>query len=397
VTAHRGPPLEIDAAFVTATLRDLVRINSINPSLAPDGGGEREIADYLTRVLAGIGLRVSVHEALPGRPSVVAVLPGSGHGQSLMLNAHIDTVGVEGMREPFSGEIRDGRLYGRGSYDMKGSVAACVAAAKALADARLRLPGDLLVALVADEEYASIGTAEVLTRYHPDGAIVTEPSALQICVAHKGFTWFQIETVGRAYHGSQFQHGVDANMRMGRVLSELDTLERALRVRPPHVYVGPPSLHAATIQGGTGVSTYAANCTLRVERRTVPGESADMVAGEIHAIIDRLVRADPTFEASVRTLLTRDPFEVSADASIVKALTAAATAVIGAPPKVIGENPWMDAALLAAAGVETVVFGPGGDGAHSDTEWVDLGTVLQLSDVLARTAMAYCSGRGPTP
>ena len=190
-----------------------------------------------------------------------------------MLNGHLDTVGVEGMPDPFLPTIRDGLIYGRGSFDMKGSVAACIAAAKAVVDAQLPLCGDLVIAAVADEEYASIGTADVTSRVMVDGAVVAEPTALDLCIAHKGFVWLEVETVGRAAHGSRFQEGIDANMRMGRILAELDRLEQDLRTRPPHPLVGSPSLHAAMLQGGTELSTYAARCTLKIERRTIPGET----------------------------------------------------------------------------------------------------------------------------
>ncbi len=155
-----------------------------------------------------------------------------------MLNAHYDTVGVDEMPEPFSAAVRDGKLYGRGAYDMKGSLAACMTAAKALADAGAPQAGDVLVAAVADEEYGSLGTASVIANVKVDGAIVTEPTSLKICLAHKGYLWIEVETTGRAAHGSRFNEGVDANMRMGRFLGELDQLEQELRARSPHPLVG---------------------------------------------------------------------------------------------------------------------------------------------------------------
>ncbi|MEE8526177.1 MAG: M20/M25/M40 family metallo-hydrolase [Thermoanaerobaculia bacterium] len=307
-----------------------------------------------------------------------------------MLNAHLDTVGVEGMEDPFLPQIRDGCLYGRGAYDMKGSLAACLAAVKALNDAGVELAGDLLVAAVADEEYASLGTADLIGRYAVDGAVVTEPTQLQLCLAHKGFTWFEVVTRGRAAHGSQVAQGIDANLRMGRFLTELANLERRLRTGLGHPLVGPPSLHAATLHGGTGLSTYAESCTLRIERRTIPGESGDQVAAEIRELVDRLEAADPTLRASFETLLVREPFEVAPEAAIVRSLTAAAAPVLGHPPEQIGENPWMDSALLASAGVDTVVFGPAGSGAHAREEWVDIESVMKTAAVLAGTAVSYC-------
>ena len=389
------PPLTIDGGYLNRTLADLIRINSMNPSLVPGAPGEAEAAAYVQEALRRLGLEVTLVESVPGRPSVIGILPGTGGGRSLMLNGHLDTVGVEGMPDPFLPTIRDGRIYGRGSFDMKGSVAACIAAAKAVVDAQLPLCGDLVIAAVADEEYASIGTADVASRVVVDGAVVAEPTALDLCIAHKGFVWLEVETVGRAAHGSRFQEGIDANMRMGRILAELDRLEQDLRTRPPHPLVGSPSLHAAMLQGGTELSTYAARCTLKVERRTIPGETLAQVEAELQAILDRLSAGDQTFRASLRTLLQRQPFEVSPDAPLVRALREAAGAHLGKPPAHIGAAYWMDTAILAAAGVEAAVIGPTGAGAHAVEEWVDLQSVRDVAAILARTVVSYCQESAP--
>jgi len=383
------PPIDRD--YIVQTLTDLVRINSVNPGIAANGPGEREIAAYLTCAMTRLGLEAVVFEPQPGRATAVGTLRGSGSGRSLMLNGHADTVGIEGMPDPFSARISNGRLYGRGAHDMKGSLAACLGAVKALVDAGVRLGGDLVVAGVADEECASLGTADLIEHVDVDGAIVTEPTNLDICLAHKGFIWIEVQTEGRAAHGSRFAEGVDANMRMGRFLAGLDQLEQRLRARSRHPLVGPPSLHAATLRGGSGPSTYADRCTLTIERRTVPGETEAEAVAEIQAIVDGLAAADPTFRASVKPIFTREPFEVPAEAPIVAALGAAAERVLGRRPPFVGDSPWMDAALLDAAGIETVVFGPRGQGEHSAVEWVDLESVVQTAAVLAQAAIEYCS------
>ncbi len=383
-------PISIDADFTTRAVQDLVRIDSVNPSLVSGAAGEAAIAGHVAGVLEELGCDVTRHEPIQGRISVVGTVRGSGSGRRLMLNAHCDTVGVDGMAEPFSGELRDGRVYGRGAYDMKGSLAACLAAVKALRDGGVRLKGDLLVAAVADEEAASLGTADVIRHHAVDGAIVTEPTSLEICLAHKGFVWIEVETRGRAAHGSRPDLGVDANLRMGRVLAELESIERELRARPPHPLVGPPSLHAATVHGGTGWSTYADRCALQIERRTIPGETVDTAVDEIRGILDRLRAADPELAIEARTMLARDPFETTRDAPLTRALGEAFTAALGAAPAFRGETPWMDSALLAAAGVDTVVIGPHGAGAHAAEEWVDVESVVRLAAVLAETAIGYC-------
>jgi acetylornithine deacetylase len=212
-----------------------------------------------------------------------------------------------------------------------------------------------------------------------------------VCLAHKGYIWIDVETHGKAAHGSRFTEGVDAVMRMGRFLAALEGLEVTLRTGPAHALVGPPSLHAATINGGSGLSTYAAHCKLQIERRTIPGETADAAVGRIRAIADQLAAADPSFSATVRPFFVREPFEVSPDAPIVRTLAAAAAAVLGQTPAFFGDTPWMDAALLAEAGIETVVMGPIGAGEHSAVEWVDVDSVVKMAEILARTAVAYCA------
>ena len=383
--------LAVDQEYLVRTCQALVRINSVNPILIPGAPGEGAIADYVASELSRLGLRVERHEPEPGRVSVVGYRPGTGGGRSLMLNAHIDTVGVEGMDEPFSGEVREGRIYGRGAYDMKGSLACCLGAAKAIQDAGATLRGDLIVAAVADEEYGSLGTTDLLQHTRPDGAIVTEPTALAVCLAHKGYLWIEVRTEGRAAHGSRFQEGIDANMRMGRFLSRLEGLERDLRARPPHPLVGPPSLHAAVLGGGSGLSTYAAECRLQIERRTVPGETESAVMEEIRAILDDLREEDPGYAGSARTFFVREPFEVSQNAAVVRAVAASVRAVIDEEPRFVGDTPWMDSALLTAAGVETVVFGPAGTGAHAREEWVDIASMVRCAEVLARSAVEYCA------
>jgi acetylornithine deacetylase len=309
--SHQLLQMPADTAYITSTLTDLVRTRSINPAFS-DGepSDERDIATLVGGMMRALGMETTEYEAAPGRVSVVGRLRGTGGGRSLMLYGHIDTVGVAAMPEPFSATVRDGKLYGRGSYDMKGGVTACLAAVKALRDAGVTLRGDVLIACVADEEVASIGMAEVLRHVRADAAVVTEATELRVCLAHRGFSWVEVETLGVAAHGSRFDLGIDANMRMGRFLARLDTLEKELRARKPHALVGPPSLHAAVLRGGTGTSTYADHCRLEIERRTVPGETEDQVLAEIRAITDALASEDATFRATVRPMLTRDSFEV---------------------------------------------------------------------------------------
>jgi len=381
----------IDRERLIRQLADLVRIDSTNPGLVPGGAGEAEVAEYLAADMRALGLEVEVWEPEPGRPNVVGVLPGTGDGRSLMLNAHTDTVGVEGMDDPFTPRITDGRMYGRGTQDMKGSLAAQLAAVRALQAAEVDLAGDVLVAAVIDEEHKSRGTEAVVDRYEADGAVVTEPTDLEVALAHKGFAWVDVETNGRAAHGSRPDEGIDANMHMGRVLARLDRLERTLREQEGHRLVGAPSLHAAQIEGGTASSVYAARCRLRVERRTIPGESGDQARAEVQALLDALHADDDSLDARCELAFSRRPFEGAPDAPIAKAVRAGAEAVLGRAPPDVGQTFWTDAALLSEAGTETVVLGPVGEGLHTPEEWVDLDSVVALAEILARTARRYCS------
>ena len=381
---------EVDSSYIRATLSELISINSVNPKLIPGAPGERQIATCVADRMERLGLEVRSFEPDQGRVSVLGTRRGSGGGPSLMLNAHYDTVGVENMLRPFEPLVHKGRMRGRGAFDMKAGLAASLGAVKALGAARIDLKGDLLLAAVADEEYASLGTSDLLNHVSPDAAIVTEPTQLQICVAHKGFIWLEVETLGKAAHGSRVDLGIDANMKMGHFLTKLSILEEALRERTSHPLLGAASLHAATLAGGSELSAYAARCRLGIERRTLPGENAEKAIAEIRAILQHLESEDPSFKSSLTTLLVRDPFEVQPDARIVEVVQLAAAAACDGTPELIGDHLWMDSALLSAAGIETVVIGPSGRGAHSAEEWVDLESVEKLTAILTRSAIEYC-------
>jgi len=279
-------------------------------------------------------------------------------------------------------------MYGRGTYDMKSGLVACL---MALLDAKAAgLRGDVILTAVADEEHASLGMQSVLRRVTADAAIVTEPTELCVSVAHKGFTWHEITTHGRAAHGSRPDLGVDAIAHMGRVLGQLEALAQELTTRQAHPLLGHGSLHASLISGGQELSSYPERCTLQVERRTLPGETPEATTQEIDALLVALA-ADPTFRAEHHLTLARDPFGIAQDAPIVQNLQAAATAVLGTSPAVIGQTFWMDSAFLAAAGIPTVVFGPRGAGAHATEEWVDLESLQQCQQILTATIRAFCA------
>jgi acetylornithine deacetylase len=368
---------------------ELVAIESVNPDLVADGSGESDIARFVASWLRDQGLEVSIVEPVQGRPSVVGVLRGSGGGSSLMLNAHMDTVGAGGMERAFDPVVRDGRVHGRGAYDMKGSLAAIMLTAREAG--KLRLKGDLIITAVADEEVASLGTRSVLEQFRADAAIVTEPTELRLCLAHKGFVWLEVKTEGVAAHGSRADVGVDAIARMGRILTGIVNLDRRLRAGAGHRLLGRGSIHASLIDGGQEWSTYPAQCELKVERRTIPGEDAARSLSELEALIAIAREEDPRVEASARVVLERAPSEVSADSPLAVAVAQAAKEVLGEGPVIIGAAYWMDMALTNAAGIPTVAFGPSGEGEHGDVEWVDLSSVERCVDVYLRTAANLCA------
>ena len=370
-------------------LRDLVAIDSVNPSLAPGARGEALVARRIAGELESLGLRVEVTEVAPGRPNVVGVLDGRAAGRSLMFCGHTDTVGVSGMRRPFEPEIRDGRLYGRGAQDMKGGVAAMIGAVRRIVESGGLDRGRVVVAAVVDEEHESIGADALVTRWRADAAVVTEPTDLDIAVAHKGFQWIALETRGRAAHGSRPLEGRDAILRMGRVLARLESLDRRLQQGPSHALLGTPSLHASLIEGGHELSSYPARAALQYERRTLPGEASDVARVEADAILAELKRDDPEFEAEARLVFGRDAYEIDAGSPLPAVLTQAAKPA-GCRAVVTGMTFWTDAAILGAAGIPSVLFGPGGAGLHSIEEYVVLDEVCRCRDALTELARTWC-------
>ena len=305
-----------------------------------------------------------------------------------MLNAHMDTVGSGGMDGAHTPRIEGNRLHGRGSFDMKASLAAIMLVAVRAKDMGLR--GDLILTAVADEEYASVGTPAIAAKHTADAAIVTEPTDLTLCLAHKGFVWADIEILGTAAHGSLPEAGVDAIAKMGRVLTGLEALDHRIRSKPRQPPVGTGSIHASLIEGGTELSTYPDRCLLRIERRTVPGETAADVEAELREILAAGGANDASFRAELRMGLVRDPFSIGEDAAIVQAVRNRATTLLKREPAVEGAGGWMDSALLSAAGIPTVIFGPLGAGAHADIEWVDLDHAATCVEVYTGAVKVFC-------
>jgi acetylornithine deacetylase len=370
-------------------LRDLVAIDSVNPSLVPGGAGESEIASFIASEMRSIGMDLEITEVSPGRPNVVGALEGRAQGKSLMFCGHIDTVGVEGMSSPFDPIERDGRLYGRGAGDQKGGVAAMIEAARSLANSGSMKAGRLIVAAVVDEEYASIGAESLVKNWHADAAVVTEPTDLIVSIGHKGFSWVEIATQGRAAHGSRPLEGRDAILRMGRVLSRLEKLDRQLQSQTPHPVLGTPSLHGSLIDGGRELSTYPDRCVLQIERRTIIGEPAKTALNEVEEILAALSQEDSEFKGSAQLMFSRAPYETPVGHDLPQMLESALS-YLGRIAKRAGMTYWTDAAILGQAGIPSVIFGPGGAGYHGLEEYVRVEEVLVCRDALAKLAIDFC-------
>ena len=369
----------------------LVRIDSRNPSLAPDAPGEARCVALLRDVLGSWGFRTEVHDAAPGRPNLLARIGAARSCGTLMFSGHLDVVGVEGMvHAPFAGEISDGRLHGRGAADMKGGIGAmCAAAWGAASDG---LAGEIIVAATADEEFESIGTRVMLERgVRADAAIVGEPTCLDIMPAHRGFVWVEVDVSGRAAHGSRWDLGVDAIRHAGLLLAELDRVDAEELPRREHPLLGRGSLHASAIEGGIGMSTYPDRCIVRLERRTLPGETGADVVAEVERACDAVRARRASFVASVRLLMMQGPSDVAEDALIEREL-GGALRESGEKVRVSGMSAWTDAALLNAAGIPAVCFGPGDISlAHAAEEYIPLDEIDRATAVLATLARRWCA------
>ncbi|MGE5704485.1 MAG: ArgE/DapE family deacylase [Clostridia bacterium] len=392
-SAQFAVPFPVDENKLLEVLQNLIRINSVNPYLAKDGPGERELADYIHRMLESMGLDVQVQPLTDKAVNVIGIWKGTGGGRSLLLNGHMDTVGISNMQiDPLSPDTRDGNVYGRGSCDMKGSLAAMILAVDTLKQAGQRLAGDVILTFVADEEFKSIGTEALVKAFTADAAIVCEPSDLKAMIAHKGFAWITVEVKGIAAHGSRPKEGIDAIVKAGKLLAALEPLSHELE-KKTHPILGAPSIHASIISGGTELSTYPASCRIELERRTIPGETAADIEREMDVLLRHLHKTDETFQATYEITFVREPFEIAADESIVRALTRAYANQTGEAQSISGFSGWADSSILHASGVPTVIFGPRGAGLHGAVEYVEFDSLVKMTSILAEVINEFCKPR----
>lgn len=374
---------------VVALTQALVRIDSSNTDSG--GPGESQLAAFVQAWLAHRSIETHRIEPIAGRPSIVGVVRGKGGGKSLMLNGHMDTVTLAGYDgDALSADIEDGKMYGRGTADMKSGLAAqMVALANA---AKLpNLKGDVILAAVADEEASSIGTTALLEAgWRADAAIVAEPTEMALVTAHKGIATFEVDVFGKAAHGSRPDLGVDAICKAGYLLVELDRFGRELAKRDGKE-AGPPNVHCGVIRGGEETNSYPAKCTVSIERRTVAGETAESTEGELRVILERLTRCIKDFRCEMRCTLYQAPYFIEKEHEFVRLVKGHAEKVTGHEAVVKGETYWTDMALLGEKGIPGVIWGPRGFGLHAKKEWVEVESVRQMVTALGGIIEEFCN------
>jgi len=360
--------------------RQLVAIDSVSASLSPGSPGEAEIAAFAADRLSRAGFVTEIIPAPsdPRRQSVLAVWRGSRPGRTVMLNGHLDTVGVEGMLDPFTARIDGDRLYGRGTSDMKGGVAGIIVAAEALAAAGV--PGRIVVTLAADEEDDSLGALSLVTALadraiEADVCLIAEPTWLDLPVAHRGFAVVDVAITGRAAHSSQPGEGIDVMPAMGALLVAVAERDAELRAAPPHPLLAHGSLMATVARAGTAPFTVPAEAEVLIERRTLPGETSSVALREVSDLIEGIRPSAPEVGWRAQPGTSRSAWQLDASgpaAELAALLEESLPAAGASAPACSGAPYWMESALWQEAGVPTLVCGPAGGGLHALDEWVDI-------------------------
>jgi acetylornithine deacetylase len=363
----------------------LIQIPSENPP-----GNERPVAEFLASYLSDLGLPTELLDFAPGRTNVLSCLAGPRPGPHLIFNGHIDVVpaGDGWSLDPYKPEVRDGRLYGRGAADMKGGVAAMIAAVEAVRRVEIPLHGTLTLAFVADEEVGGSGTRQLVRNgLRGDWAIISEPTELRPVVAHKGDINFCVKVYGVAAHSSVPHRGVNAIYKAAKVVDLVQELSVRLSGRS-HPLVGQATVSVGTIHGGTIAWMVPDQCDLSIDRRVLPSERPEEVIAEFRALLDDLSRQDDQFRFELSTPVLALPMEIDPDEAVVVALRAAVTRVLGSDPGVHGWSATCDASIFVhEAKIPTVIFGPGSIdySAHKPDESVGVQELVQAAQVYALT------------
>jgi len=372
---------------IITLLNELVQINSINRTLS-DGPGELEIAKFVFQILKTRSLDPDIQNVGHNQRNVAAIIPGKKHNRSLLLNAHLDTVGVDGMNEPFTLKREGDRLYGRGTYDMKGSVAIMLL----LADYFTQHPPplDILLTFVSDEEDKSTGMEYLVEKWLPQispapvGGIFLEPTEEEIGVCHKGFTWYELAVIGKAAHGSRPEQGIDAILPLRSAMEELSKIQAELLSCNPDPLLGYPALHSSIIRGGSELSVIPSRSCFQWERRTLPDESPRDLTIELERVIQAVNHHPGDHTVTGHKFFVRPPYRVPDDAEILKRLQ-----TVTLESKRVGLSFWADSALAGAMGIPSVLFGPVGHGAHAIDEWVSLKSLKKVYEILQKVILTF--------
>ena len=378
-------------------LGDLISINSVNPLEDTSLKGEKEIASYIRDYLKNVGIKSIVHPVLNERPNVIGVLEGKKKVRNFVLEAHMDTVKVDNMTiDPFLPKIEEGKMFGRGACDDKGSLAAMLLAMKLLKERNIPLKGDVYLAAVVDEEHKYRGVSHFLNQgFALDAGIVGEPTDLDILIAHKGCIRWRIITKGISVHSSEPEKGKNAIYLMSGVIDAVQKRLIPLCKKKSHPLVGSPILSVNVIQGGTQVNTIPDRCFIEMDRRTIPGENEHDVLGEVDKFLDELRNEKPLLEVEREDpFLASPPMEINKDEAVVQALSDSVRYETSAQPKIRGGQFDSDAGKFVARGIPTPVFGPGNVAqAHSENEWVEIKDVVKAAEIIAQSVVTYESMR----
>lgn len=380
----------LDTARCAQILSELVCARSQNPV-----DGEGAVAAYVARFLGELGLEIDTPEVFPGRPNVIGRLRGTGGGPVMAWNTHMDTVpeGNGWTREPFGGEIAGGSLYGRGSVDAKGPLAAYLAAIEAIVASGTRLRGDVLMTAVADEEACSTGARQLCPSLSADLAIVGEPTKLRIGIAHRGSLRPIIAVTGRTAHSSRPDEGINAAYRAVPVIRALEAYGETLASRPAHPLCGTPTAAVTLISAGVKENVIPGRCEITLDRRMVPGETEEAALGEVEDVIERVRAENPGLQVTVERTIptTGPPSELDPKHPLVGIALDAASRALGEPSRVHGLSGACDMTHFRAAGIPCVVMGPGDESqAHQPDEHIDVDELRRGAHAYALAALAAC-------
>ncbi len=369
------------------------------PSHKDTPGFERDVAEYINQYLLNEGISSELHPVINERPNVIATIKGDGTGHSLMFNGHTDTVLPYNMTiEPFTGSIEDGKIYGRGSVDMKGALASFMMTLIAIKRSGFIPGGDVIFTAVIGEEGKSEGTEYIVNSdIRADAAIVGEPSDYEYAIGHRGLEWFDVTFYGKASHSGKPEQGVNA---IEQAMTFINRVKQDLYPKLKDKYnehMGGSVMNFGTISGGTEQSTVADKCVLRIDRRFIPGEDKDTVMAEYQELIDILKFEDKTFNAKIEITpesilaLYHPPLITSINEPIVTCVRQAIKNVIHKEPTITRGIGWSDAALLKTyANIPTVVLGPGDLSlAHTEAEFVKIVDLINHVDIYSNIVQSF--------